>query len=282
MESRGMEMGEFQIGLLMLPLLALSFCLWINIIWRWKQLGWPLPFRLRRSVPWSPFEAVAVIVVILFVVTGALLQLLSDPVTNSRVAGSYTLRQVQIQCLSQTVELALIPFVLSLWHLCYWHDFGVNFRDNRLDLGIAVWGMILVQLPMQLCEFPFRALRKTSPHPVLELLQISMGDWQTFGWIVLQVVVLAPLLEELLFRVVLQGALSRDSSPAVAIGFSSAAFVCIHQPVDWAPLFPLALTLGYVYYRRQSYLAVVVLHALFNALNLLLAFATLPSGTPVR
>jgi len=37
------------------------------------------------------------------------------------------------------------------------------------------------------------------------------------------------------------------------------------------PLVPLALILGYVYYRRHSYLSVVLLHALFNGANLWLA-----------
>ena len=41
---------------------------------------------------------------------------------------------------------------------------------------------------------------------------------------------------------------------------------------------PLALILGYVYYRRQSYLAVVVLHALFN--GTMVTLSRLPQGPP--
>jgi membrane protease YdiL (CAAX protease family) len=42
------------------------------------------------------------------------------------------------------------------------------------------------------------------------------------------------------------------------------------------PLLPLALVLGYVYDRRHSYLAVVVLHALFNLTMLAAQLLTLP------
>jgi membrane protease YdiL (CAAX protease family) len=48
-------------------------------------------------------------------------------------------------------------------------------------------------------------------------------------------------------------------------------FSVVHGVPDCFPLFPLALILGFVYHRTRSFLAVVVLHALFNATNLTLS-----------
>ena len=42
--------------------------------------------------------------------------------------------------------------------------------------------------------------------------------------------------------------------------------------------FPLALVLGYVFHRRHSFLAVVVLHAIFNAMNLIIALLKIKLG----
>jgi membrane protease YdiL (CAAX protease family) len=83
-------------------------------------------------------------------------------------------------------------------------------------------------------------------------------------------VVLAPLAEELLFRVFVQGWMQPHLPPALAILISSTLFCIAHSFPDSLPLFPLAVILGTIYYRRNSYLAVVVTHALFNAANLLL------------
>ncbi|MDB5387562.1 MAG: amino terminal protease self-immunity [Planctomycetaceae bacterium] len=277
-----MQTMEFQIGVFVLALLAVSLGLWINVIWRWNQFGWPLPFRLRRAVPWWPIEAVIVIVIILFVVAAGLQQIfvggaekpgiLSDP--------GQTLRLVQVQCISQAAELLLIPLVLSLWHLCYWADFGIVRREWTVDLRAALWGVLLAQLPVMLLKWPLDSLRKQSPHPLIGLLENSIDDRLILVWIAVQVVILAPLIEELLFRVILQGALSRESPPYLAILLSSAAFVGIHQPIDWAPLLPLALILGYVYYRRQSYLAVVLLHGLFNGISLIMAIISFSPPVP--
>jgi membrane protease YdiL (CAAX protease family) len=91
-------------------------------------------------------------------------------------------------------------------------------------------------------------------------------------WIVLSAAFLAPLTEELLYRVLLQGWAQSHLAPWQAIVASSFVFVAQHSMSDWLPLLPLALILGYVYHRRRSYLAVVVLHALFNGVMLALAW----------
>ncbi|HEY3964048.1 MAG TPA: CPBP family intramembrane glutamic endopeptidase, partial [Planctomycetaceae bacterium] len=93
-------------------------------------------------------------------------------------------------------------------------------------------------------------------------------------WIIVSAVILAPVAEELLYRVLLQGWAQGQMASWKAIVFSSFVFVVQHDPFDWLPLIPLALILSYVYNRRRSYLAVVVLHALFNGVMLALAALT--------
>jgi membrane protease YdiL (CAAX protease family) len=109
----------------------------------------------------------------------------------------------------------------------------------------------------------------------LKILDSDSGH-EILAWIALSVVIVAPLAEELLYRVLLQGWTQAHITPWKAIVFSATIFSLAHQEHDWLPLFPLALILGYVYHRTHSYLAVVVLHALFNATNLTLAVLTHP------
>jgi membrane protease YdiL (CAAX protease family) len=89
----------------------------------------------------------------------------------------------------------------------------------------------------------------------------------------LSAAILAPICEELVYRVVLQGWAQARTGPVMSITISTLIFVSIHQRFDWLPLAALAIILGYVYYRRRSLLAVVTIHALFN--TTMLTFAIL-------
>ena len=105
---------------------------------------------------------------------------------------------------------------------------------------------------------------------LLRLLSESLG-LDVLAAILFLAVVVAPLSEELIFRVLLQGALGSVMPARVAIPFVAIVFAAVHGPVDGIALLPLALILGYSFDRRQSYLTVVVIHGLFNATMLALA-----------
>lgn len=149
--------------------------------------------------------------------------------------------------------------------------FGITWKNWQEQLPWGFWGFLASLVPVYMVivmTLPFRSLE--TQHPFLKLIHEQPGV-ELYAWITVTAVVLAPFYEELLFRVILQGALQSRFSPAVAIGTSSVIFAGVHGVPDSLPLLPLALILGYVYYRRHSYAAVVLLHALFNAFNLLLS-----------
>lgn len=264
--------SDYRAGALTLALLAVSTGLWINLLRQGIRGGWSWPLQPRRDVPWRPWEAVAAIMIVLICV-GAVLQqsATSKPATSSPETSAYQLRDLQLIVLSQVAQLALIPLILAIWCRCRWEDFGLRRHGLTTDLQFALWGLMLAQLPIHLVAFPLQSWRAENPHDLLELLKHSDSGWLTLVWILLEVAVLAPLVEELLFRVLLQGALEREIPAVWAIVLTAIAFAGIHQWVDWLPLFPLALVMGYVYYRRRSYVANVVLHGIFNAINLLCA-----------
>jgi membrane protease YdiL (CAAX protease family) len=146
------------------------------------------------------------------------------------------------------------------------------------DAALGVAGFLAAWLPVvgvsALVEWlGWRA--EGARHPFLRILEASPGIAAVLA-IGIAVVLLAPLTEELLYRVILQGWLESRMSPRAALVFVALIFSIVHSQdgrPDALPLLPLALVLGYVYQRRHSYPAVVVLHGLFNAVNLALAVA---------
>ena len=81
---------------------------------------------------------------------------------------------------------------------------------------------------------------------------------------------MAPIGEELLYRVIIQGVLQRHLPPSVSIVISSVVFSAVHGFPDAIGLFPLALILGYLYWRTGSYLTIVTTHAVFNGATVIL------------
>lgn len=263
---------------LVMGLLAISLGLWIDVFRFRRRHEWPLPWRARLAVPFQPEVALFAVVVVLIVspilVREIWIALTSNPLLRENSEHDSLVR-LQINGVAQLLSLLLIPTLLTIWYGFRADNFGLQPRNWRQDWQYGLWGVCLSQLPVRLVEFPIQNLRAQSPHPLLEILESPELSRITLFWIALQAILFAPLLEELLFRVVLQGVLERSSKPVWAVLISSMAFVATHNPVDWLPLFPLALILGYVYYRTHSYLAVFLLHASFNAISLCIALMTL-------
>lgn len=109
--------------------------------------------------------------------------------------------------------------------------------------------------------------------------------------VAISAVVVGPIFEELLFRAVVQTALGNTLRIIVAshqgreaairwtaILGTSVLFAMLHSPYSWPAIFVLSVGLGYVYERRGHLVAPILMHSLFNGINVLLAFLGLGSG----
>lgn len=119
-------------------------------------------------------------------------------------------------------------------------------------------------------------------HEILQLLRDHRGD--AWGWsLMASAAIGAPIAEELIWRGGLQSALLRASQelgpprPWFAILATSVLFTTVHMsvvpPHALPTLFVLSVVLGLVRERTGSLLAPIVVHAMFNAANLVAALA---------
>ncbi|MCA9040018.1 MAG: CPBP family intramembrane metalloprotease [Planctomycetaceae bacterium] len=160
--------------------------------------------------------------------------------------------------------MGLILFGASWKKLIRLADCGFRFDQPLDQIKSGVYSfflaMPLVLLVMVLTS-PLRSQEKT--HELIKVMQQD-GNLSNNLLIGFSVIILAPLTEELLFRVCLQGAW-QERNPSLAIVMTALLFAFIHGLPDAYPLIPLALILGTLYYYKKSYLACVVLHMVFNA-----------------
>ena len=154
----------------------------------------------------------------------------------------------------------------------------------------GLFGFCLLALPVNVLQVLISQLDERV-HPVIEQLRVSTSlDY--FIVMTINVVLLAPIAEEIIFRVILQGWLetaipvanagaSEDPNGSTseanpihwrAIAISSGLFAIVHFPAGLAaviPLFIYAVGLGYVYQRTGHLASCVLMHMLLNALTML-------------
>lgn len=120
----------------------------------------------------------------------------------------------------------------------------------------------ITQLPDQLAV---KFLKSTFENPLYFLLAV------------LSIVLLAPLIEETLFRGFLQSYIRKHLGPKQAILITSVCFSLFHYSSGQAlsnisiiiPLFVLSIFLGFLYEKQGSLLAPMALHSCFNTISVI-------------
>ncbi len=116
---------------------------------------------------------------------------------------------------------------------------------------------------------------ETPYQPLVEKLT-ELHGWTEWTLVFLMAGVVAPVVEELMFRCALYRFLKNRIHPLLALTVSSLFFALMHlNLLQFIPLFLLAMLLGRAYERTGSLLVPICFHACFN-LNTLLVIAIAP------
>lgn len=252
-------------------LLVASAIVWVAILESWRRGEDPVAWQPREPCPWRPL-AVALALPASIVVRAIVL-------SSAPSGDPPPIVLLQTQCLSIGLEIVVLMGLLAIGTPIRASDFGLSASGLREEARWGLLGFLAALVPVYGVNFAVQRLglrAEGAKHSIFLALEKDPSA-ELLIWVTLTVVVLAPLAEELLYRVVLQGWLENKLTPRAAILFVAILFALVHfdpdEPgrPDHLPLFPLALILGFVYYRRHSYVTVVLLHAIFNATNLAMA-----------
>lgn len=137
----------------------------------------------------------------------------------------------------------------------------LKFGLAKLDFVIILWGTIMVQATGVVIE----PLLNLFPETYLDRLGNIMAAG---GWMMFTSIVIAPIMEEILFRGILQDALMRKYGVFVGILIASAVFGIVHLiPQQVVNAFMIGIVLGYIYYRTGALLPVILIHCINNAIS---------------
>lgn len=268
-----------------------------------------LPRTPREPVPWGLGEALLVFVA--FVGVPLVVDVLVPSVDVARpTAPLATAREAALRVVEQSLDegarlteacrrteraiwvrslaspVALLLGLILLRVLAGARAADLGFCPRRLggDVARGALGFVAVAAPMFVMQAALQVLFRPTRHPIIPLLQ-SQPNVATLVLAAISAVLVAPLVEEFVFRVVLQGSLERfwghgqSSGPCDEkdrqadfrpIATSALVFALMHagSGTDPIPLFVFALGLGYLYERTHRIWPCLVMHMLLNATSL--------------
>jgi hypothetical protein len=183
--------------------------------------------------------------------------------------------------LTASTALALwVPMLIALHQVSrragrgtFADDFALRFRPIDaigIPIGVACQLLLLrgVYWPLE------QAWPETFAPDRLEKSARTLRESAEGGWfVVLAIVVVigAPVVEELMYRGLLQGVFVRRIHPVAAVVFVAAWFALIHfRPVEYPGLFAFGLVLGVCALRTRRLGMSIAAHVGFNATGLAL------------
>lgn len=236
--------------------------------------------------PWQP-EAVLRLVLWLFVSLslGSLTVSLLNPPPRAPLTGDLNFYGFLIGVLSfHGVSLLLVSLLVRQHQVGWTAAFGFGSKRPLRALGLAVIvAGLAVPIAAQLAEWMALLMRSFAVQPEIQISVQTLQSAETTGQRVvfgLFAIVLAPFVEEILFRGILYPAIKQNGHPRLSWWATSLIFAATHANLmTFVPLVLLSLALIWLYEQTDNLLAPILAHSLFNAVNFffLVAGQSLPA-----
>jgi membrane protease YdiL (CAAX protease family) len=171
----------------------------------------------------------------------------------------------------QGLGLVLIHFFLKFHGVGWGELLGLNTAGPKVIVAGVAAALAALPVALLLNSVCAALLTKIHVQPVeqepMQVLQVSVSLGQRIVFAA-GAIVLAPIVEECLFRGILYPTIKKEGYPRLALFGSSFLFALIHfNLMTFIPLFVLALILVLLLEITNTLLSTIVAHACFNAAN---------------
>ena len=211
----------FQLGIF-----AASLAVWIGIVAEWLRHRTILAYQPRRHVPWGPIAALPAIALVLMSVLSAIANEGLPPdefAPNPPDAAKQLVATIVLQSLVAGLAIAIAAYCNASWE-----DLGLSLRRAELlrDCKIGVVTCLAAVIPV----FGLQALllyllgqEDPSHHPLVEMLTEGEPNLGVLLLASISAALVAPICEEIVFRLMLQGWLEKWHDQVVAVDPANAA-----------------------------------------------------------
>lgn len=196
-------------------LAAGSLAMWLLAVRRLRA-GEPLvPFEPRRPVPWGGIEVLLIVLGYLFANGLAAIYFVA-PVGEDATVSVVSSLTLAITGLASLLVIAAGAVLLWRAAGATWRDLGLSRRHLLPDVRLGLAAGLAITAPVYAIQSIFTTLFKfESEHPLIEMVERGQ-NFTIFAVAVFLAVGVAPLAEEFLFRVLLQGWLEARQTRGMA------------------------------------------------------------------
>ena len=271
-------MQQFQLAIIA-GLIVAGLSVWATIVRRLIRRESIISFEPRSRVPWTGFD------VLLLVLALPMVDALVIVLTQTRL--TLTSGEISFELLSAITAAHMMWSGLAIIYLeqrtgASADEIGFNLDHLANDARVGVLAFLAAFLAVYGTENLVVTFLPATEHPLAKLVREQFNP-ALMTLAAISAVFVAPLTEELVFRVILQGWLEKQIDllgehgrlawePVarwVPVLVSSAAFAAMHQGYERIPIFALGLFLGYLYHQTHRIFPSLFLHATFNGLTVL-------------
>jgi membrane protease YdiL (CAAX protease family) len=192
-----------------------------------RQLGYrpTLPlvaWRSRRQVPWTFLDLAAVVGIYLMASVAVSLLVREMRTTVFAVGGTTLPVPEHVALLIGNLVLSVIVLAVALPLIAYrtrasFNDLGWSPSDLANDLKNGVIGFVMLAPPTYAIQGLLTTFWQPSKHPLVEMFKESPNPG-LFALLFASAVIVAPLFEEVIFRVILQGYLEKAMTTQNRLG----------------------------------------------------------------
>jgi membrane protease YdiL (CAAX protease family) len=199
--------GALQVGVLLASVIA-----WLQIAAWWRRRVTVVEYQPRSAVPWGP-------VAILPAVAFMLMALLSESARDSPPPKAlvedpwHTAQQLMAAMLMQVMMASLVIGIAAVSHATL-RDLGIipTTRQVARDIGIGAMTFLAAVAPVHFVQARLLVLteqKELSNNPLIKMVTSGEPQLGIFILATIAAVVVAPICEEILYRLVLQGWLEK-------------------------------------------------------------------------
>ena len=185
---------------------------WLGALPRLARREPLLPYEPRRHVPWGLFDLLSVVALWFggqFVAAVVLKEQFGIDVRGDLAKATPDARAALLfsGALAQLIAVALGVLIVALRKRCTWRDVGIDLHRVPHDLKLGLIAFIMLAPPVFAIQATLvYVFKMPSVHPLIELLKQDTRFFWMSGFLA---VIAAPLCEEYVVRVLLQGWLEK-------------------------------------------------------------------------
>lgn len=182
--------------------------------------------------------------------------------------------------LAQTAVMFGLLYLLAIqtWGLTWW-QLGARPTRGKWIGRAVILGLLAVPVVSVVVQGVQTLTGEPLDNPQIQMLAPAGFSWLSAVTTVLLASIVAPFVEEFLFRGLVHRWISERTGMWIAIPISAAVFAALHGiPMLIPPLFVVGCLLAWVYEKSGSIWPCIVLHGVYNAAMTISLYAALASG----